>query len=77
MTDTYDNSEWAQRSTSWEYSSAATPDLSDIPIEVFPSSMHESGKTRIIPLDISKTLETPYPATTPALLLNYLRICKN
>ena len=38
-----------------------TPDLNEIPIEVFPSSLHESGETRIIPLDISQHLETNYP----------------
>jgi len=60
---------------SWEYSSAATPDLQDVPIQPFPASLHEQGDTRVIALDLSKELETPYPATSPNLLANYIRIC--
>lgn len=73
----FKNELWSKRSIHWEYSAAATPDLNDIPIEVFPASLHESGESRIIPLDISNHLETDYPATSPALLANYIRICKN
>jgi len=60
---------------SWEYSSAATPDLDDVPIQPFPASLHEQGETRVIALDLSKELETPYQATSPNLLANYIRIC--
>jgi len=73
----FDNEKWAQHSTQWEYSSAATPDLKGIPIEAFAASLHETGASSIIPLDISEYLETPYPATSPILLANFVRICEN
>ncbi len=70
-----DNQQWEQQVISWEYSAAATPDLDDVPIQPFPASLHEQGNTRVIALDLSKELETPYPATSPNLLANYIRIC--
>ncbi len=71
------NREWQQQVVSWEYTSAATPDLNEVPIQPFPASLHEQGKTRVIALDLSKELETPYLATSPNLLANYVRICIN
>ncbi|MDX8381790.1 MAG: hypothetical protein R8M14_06735 [Ghiorsea sp.] len=68
------NEEWEQEVVSWEYSSAATPDLKEVPIQPFPASLHEHGETRVIALDLSKELETPYLATSPNLLANYIRI---
>jgi gentisate 1,2-dioxygenase len=72
----YVNELWAQEIVSWEYSAAATPDLKEVPIQPFPASLHEQGKTRVIALDLSKELETPYLATSPNLLANYVRICE-
>jgi len=69
-----DNQRWAEEVVSWEYSSAATPDLDDVPIQPFPASLHETGETRIIALDLSASLGTPYLATAPNLLANYIRI---
>ena len=69
------NAEMAGQIISWEYSAAATPDLKDVPIQPFPASLHESGETRIIDLDLSSVLATPYRATTPALMASYVRIC--
>ena len=71
------NEEWAQEVISWEYSAAATPDLKDVPIQPFPASLHEHGETRVIALDLSKELDTPYLATSPNLLANYIRINPN
>nr|WP_238701770.1 hypothetical protein [Mariprofundus erugo] len=71
----YHNDQWAQQVVSWEYSSAATPDLHEVPIQPFPASLHEQGETRVIALDLSAELETPYLATAPNLLANYIRIC--
>ena len=68
------NEEWAQEVVSWEYSSAAIPDLKEIPVQPFPASLHEHGETRVIALDLSKELDTPYLATSPNLLANYIRI---
>lgn len=69
------NDLWAQQVVSWEYTAAATPDLNAVPIQPFPASLHESGETRVIALDLSTTLATPYLATSPNLLANYVRIC--
>ncbi len=69
------NEQWAEQVVSWEYSAAATPDLNDVPIQPFPASLHEQGETRVITLDLSAELGTPYPATAPNLLANYIRIC--
>ncbi len=67
----------AQQVVSWEYTSAATPDLNEVPIQPFPAALHEQGETRVIALDLSTILETPYLATAPGLLANYVRICAN
>ena len=69
-----DNKKWEKQVVSWEYSAAATPDLNEVPIQPFPASLHEEGETRVIALDLSKELETPYLATSPNLLANYIRI---
>ncbi|PJA33322.1 MAG: hypothetical protein CO187_01805, partial [Zetaproteobacteria bacterium CG_4_9_14_3_um_filter_53_7] len=71
------NTQWAQQVISWEYTSAATPDLNEVPIQPFPASLHEQGETRVIALDLSKELGTPYLATSPNLLASYIRICAN
>ncbi len=71
------NEQWAKRALTWEYAAAARPELVDIPIQAFPSQLHEEGETRIIELDLSEIIGTPYPATTPNLMANYLRICQN
>ena len=71
------NKQWQQQVVSWEYSAAATPDLKEVPIQPFPASLHEQGETRVIALDLSRELETPYLATSPNLLASYIRICAN
>ena len=71
------NKQWQQQVVSWEYSAAATPDLNEVPIQPFPASLHEQGETRVIALDLSKELDTPYLATSPNLLASYIRICAN
>lgn len=68
------NQQYAQQVVSWEYSSAATPDLNEVPIQPFPASLHEQGETRVIALDLSGELDTPYLATSPNLLASYVRI---
>ncbi|ANV82968.1 hypothetical protein AWQ21_00280 [Picosynechococcus sp. PCC 7003] len=68
------NQTWQKTALSWEYHKAANPRLADVPIRAFPASLHESGETRIIPLDLAVELGTKYPATTPNLLANYIRI---
>jgi gentisate 1,2-dioxygenase len=68
------NARWARQVVSWEYSAAASPDLSGVPVQPFPASLHREGPTRVIALDLSKVLGTTYPATAPNLLANYIRI---
>lgn len=69
------NKQWSERAQFFEYLSAANPDMPKIDVVAFESAMHESGESRIIPLDLSESLKTNYPATTPNLMASYLRIC--
>lgn len=62
----------------YEYTKAADPigsgAISKIPFAEFGSELHETGSTRIIPLDISAKLGCEGPATSPALCANFVRI---
>ncbi|MEQ1485443.1 cupin [Methyloglobulus sp.] len=62
----------------YEYTKAADPigsgAISQIPFAEFGSELHETGSTRIIPLDISAELGCEGPATSPALCANFVRI---
>jgi gentisate 1,2-dioxygenase len=66
--------DWNNDAQMFEYTAAANPDMPSIPIVSFPASLHESGETRLIALDLSEKLKTPYPATSPNLLANFIRI---
>jgi len=68
------NDAWSDATRYFEYTSAANPRMPKIDIEVFPASMHEIDETKVIPLDLSEQLHTPYPCTGPSLLANYLHI---
>lgn len=62
----------------YEYTQAADPigsgAISKIPLAEFGSALHETGGTRIIPLDVSGQLGCEGPATSPALCANFVRI---
>jgi gentisate 1,2-dioxygenase len=62
----------------YEYTKAADPigsgAIPKIPFANFGSKLHESGSTRLIPLDISAELGCVGPATSPALCANFVRI---
>ena len=62
----------------YEYTKAADPIgsgiISQIPFAEFASVLHETGGTRIVPLDISDKLGCEGPATSPALCANFVRI---
>jgi gentisate 1,2-dioxygenase len=62
----------------FEYTDAADPISSGatprIPIRVFSPYLYQSGATRIVPLDLSSELKTPYAATGPTLLASFIRI---
>ncbi len=58
----------------YEYTSAANPSLPKIPVMVHPSSLHESGPTRVIPFDLHEHMSIPYAATSPNLMASFVRI---
>ncbi|HHL3493368.1 TPA: hypothetical protein ACQ53F_002216 [Legionella pneumophila] len=62
----------------YEYTTSANPIeaglISEVPYHVFLHNLHEEGETRIIPLDVSKSLGCFYPASSPGLLANFIRI---
>jgi gentisate 1,2-dioxygenase len=62
----------------YEYTKAADPigsgAITQIPFSEFGRALHETGGTRIIPLDISAALGCEGPATSPALCANFVRI---
>lgn len=62
----------------YEYTKAADPigsgAIPKIPFADFGSELHQTGGTRIIPLDISSELGCEGPATSPALCANFVRI---
>ena len=64
----------------FEYSKAANPIESGstpaIPIRTFSASLSATGKTRVVPLDLSADLLTPYPATGPSVLASFVSICE-
>ena len=68
------NHQWQENCRFFEYSSAANPCMPDILIDFFPAKTHQIGETRTIPLDLSRQLQTPYPATGPSLLANFVHI---
>ncbi|MES1998220.1 MAG: hypothetical protein V4446_02795 [Pseudomonadota bacterium] len=57
-----------------EYMSAVNPAMPRIDVAAFPAALHAEGATRLIPFDLSATLRTAYPATTPNLYAGYLRL---
>lgn len=62
----------------FEYSKAANPIESGatppIPITKFGRDLYATGPSRVVPLDLSESLLTPYPATGPSLLASFVRI---
>lgn len=64
--------DWTATARYYEYTSAADPSVPEIPFAVFPASLHCPGASRVVPLDLSHRLATDAPATSPALLANFL-----
>lgn len=71
---------WSGDARFYEYSSAADPIGSGlttpVPAKEFGPQLYNTGSTRMVPLDLSSGLKTPYPATSPSLLANFVRINK-
>mmetsp|Transcript_15538 Transcript_15538/g.23121 ORF Transcript_15538/g.23121 Transcript_15538/m.23121 type:complete len:382 (-) Transcript_15538:312-1457(-) len=57
-----------------EYTANANPKMAEVPVRIFPASLHQAGPTRVIPLDLSAALALPYPATAPNLLASFVRV---
>lgn len=72
------NENWTGDARFYEYTTAADPVgssiISPIPAKEFGPQIYNSGETRIIQLDLSSDLRTKYPATSPSLLANFIRI---
>jgi gentisate 1,2-dioxygenase len=62
----------------FEYTKAADPigsgTISAVPYAEFGSRLHETGPSGVVPLDLSKELKVPGPATSPALCASFVRI---
>ena len=58
----------------YEYESAANPEMAKIPVLALSAKEHQTGPTRIIPFDLSKEIKTPYAATSPNLMVGFIRI---
>ncbi len=70
--------QWTANGQYFEYSKAANPIgsglIPQVPLADFPHRLHEEGPTRVIPFDLSEQLACAGPATSPALLSNFVRI---
>ena len=69
------NEKWTQKIEFYEYGSAANPRMPKIDVVPFAASLHqECQETKILALDLSESLETNYPATSPNLMANFVHI---
>jgi gentisate 1,2-dioxygenase len=70
--------DWTGDARFYEYSAAVDPigsgATSRVPIRQFPTQWHDPDTTRVVDLDLSDELDTPYPATGPSLLARFLCI---
>ena len=66
--------DWESSARIYEYGAAANPDLPAIPVLVHPASLHEAGKTRVIPFDLSSMIGGAAPCTSPNLMASYVRV---
>ncbi|KAK9829816.1 hypothetical protein WJX72_008048 [[Myrmecia] bisecta] len=65
---------WKKNSILYEYGSAAKPRVQPIPVQAFPASLHQTGDSRVVHLDLSSDLGMDYPATAPNMLASFVRI---
>jgi len=70
--------DWTGDARFYEYSVAVDPigsgATTTIPVRQFPAQWHDPETTRVVDLDLSDALVTPYPATGPSLLARFLCI---
>ncbi|KAL3135699.1 hypothetical protein ABBQ38_006170 [Trebouxia sp. C0009 RCD-2024] len=65
---------WRENGILWEYAKESKPTMSPVPVQAWDAKAHEEGESRVIHLDLSKDLETPWPATSPNQLASFVRI---
>ncbi len=66
--------QWDVDTLYYEFSAAVAPKLPAIPCTTFGAELHQLGATRIIPLDLSRQLQSIAPATSPVISASFLRI---
>ena len=70
--------DWTGDARFFEYSQAVDPIAAGVttsgPGPPLPRPVARPGSTRVVPLDLSDVLRTPYPATGPSLLARFLCI---
>ena len=66
--------QWEHQADVKEYMSAVNPPMPKIDVINYPSDLHKSGETRVIPFDLSQQLQTDYAATSPNLMASYIKI---
>jgi gentisate 1,2-dioxygenase len=73
-----DTKRFTEHGKYYEYTKAADPigsgAISRVPLAAFSGTLHQSGGTALIPLDISDKLNVEGPATSPALCANFVHI---
>ena len=67
--------QWDADNLYYEFSAAVAPKLPAIPCTTFDRELHQQGATRIIPLDLSRQMQSIAPATSPVISAYFLRIC--
>jgi len=72
-----DINQFTKNTRIYEYMSASNPQLEAVPVMTHSCHLHQTGKTRIIPFDLKDKLKVNYPATSPNLLVSFIRVNKN
>lgn len=68
------STKWQSNAIMYEYAKESKPCMSPIPIQAWDGKAHEEGESRVIHLDLSKDLNTEYPATGMNQLASFVRI---
>ena len=67
--------EWSDQAQYFEYLKMVNPKMPPEPYHNFLAKLHIGGDTRLIVMDLSQQLQTPYPATSPNCLSSFIHIC--
>ena len=66
--------QWEADAIYYEFSAGVAPKLSAIPCVTFGAELHQQGVTKIVPLDLSRQLQSIAPATSPVISAYFLSI---